>query len=166
MLLYERVFAERDGVEIKVEGSSGQVFFTVSNQDRISVGRSDAAAVLREEGTLWNHVESSKQRQALVEDVTHDMAVPSAAEQLHRQVSESHVRPACQHRPDLVERDLAEGTGTGRFVRNVRSDSSPASATSEHWVESLRAVRRLAVSGDERMRPRPDSAFPHESRMS
>ena len=39
----------------------------------------------REEGTLWNHVESSKQRQALVEDVTHDMAVPSAAEQLHRQ---------------------------------------------------------------------------------
>ena len=47
--------------------------------------RSDAATVLREEGTLWNHVESSKQRQALVEDVTHDMAVPSAAEQLHRQ---------------------------------------------------------------------------------
>ena len=76
MLLYERVFAmERDGVEIKVEGAASlQAKFLHGVEPRPHdlwvADRSDAAAVLREEGTLWNHVESSKQRQALVEDVT------------------------------------------------------------------------------------------------
>ena len=60
MLLYERVFAmERDGVEIKVEGAASlQAKFLHGVEPRPHdlwvADRSDAAAVLREEGTLWN----------------------------------------------------------------------------------------------------------------
>ena len=87
-----------------------------------------AAAVLREEGTLWNHVESSKQRKD----------VPWLCRALFiARVSESHVRPASSsclgtwHRPASCR----EGSCRNRpptFVRNVRSDRSsfPASATS------------------------------------
>ena len=114
----QRVFpVEGNRMEVQVEGIAPRQPQTAhgiepaSHQLRVA-GRINAATVLREKGTLGNHVQPGEQGQSFVQHGTHDVAVAGGAEEFqpqqraHRTACGNHLRAGqvgLGH--DAVERD-------------------------------------------------------------
>src|SRR5208337_4511837 len=91
VLLQQRILAmEGNAVKVHIKGHAVlkvqglQGVEPAAHELRVG-NRGNAAAVLGEEAALRCHIEPGKERQSLIEDRTHDVTVPSTAEELQRQ---------------------------------------------------------------------------------
>ena len=109
-----------NGVKVQIEGAAtidSQLGHGVKPQFHecgIALRR-NAAAVFGEEGPFGDHIQTGEQSQSLVEYRTHDVAMPCAAEQLHRQQGSygctdgNHFRSGKVGLAEqLLQRDLSE----------------------------------------------------------
>jgi hypothetical protein len=98
MLFHQGLFAVKgNGMEVQIKRISPRKpepsygIKPQPHQPRIR-GRIDPTAIFGEKGPLGNHIESGKQSQSLIQDIAHDMAVPSASKELQPQKGKDRLR--------------------------------------------------------------------------
>ena len=148
MLLNQSILAmEGDGVKIQVEGTTTRQTEPSHGVEPPAhqlgiAGRVDPATVLGQERPLGDDVQASKERQPLVQDYAHDMAVTRRPEELQcQQRAESgarwdHLR---SREPRLTEHAIEGDRGEHRQEKEQAAEFSP---------ERLRAQIQLPDVGD------------------